>query len=412
MFDSLTLDNQRVLINLQGKKASFKCVKKPSEYTNMKTRIYHELLYELRIRNFNIPNVELSFSYNNETKEIDLYHMSGEDYNISLSYRTQSLSTIIIPHYNYSVYDDMSGQLVVYAGKNWKEDKKRFLNNRGIHTKMQGRDKWYLLYDLRASKPDKICEISEKQHKLFIRAKKIQELFDFDESFIYTLENYYYNTYYFLNNDDCGREYLANYNECKYYHLIDMDYHVYGWVYKNVIQYLKSLPIPELLPFHNIFKEPTLQKITYKIPDLYLSGRNSTKYEEYFNRVCYEKKLKVSPSYRLLSLSESVKNIKNPLKQLAYEGFVWCVEEYDVPRSKFNENEVRPFFKISLKIANEVYVIDVSDNKTKEEVVESFIPINEYNGEYKKEMFLICRDIRADEIVLHEKLKNKLYGKK
>lgn len=412
MWDSLSLNNQRILINLHGKRPKFDCVKNPTKYTDMKTRMYHELLYELRIRNFNIPNVDLSFGYNDETKEIDLYYMKGENYNISCSKISQSFSTISIPHYVCSVYDDMSGELVVYAGKNWEADKKQFLNNRGIHTKMQGRDKWYLKYDLRAYREKKSCKVSDKQHNFFIRKRKINELFEFEEEFIYSLKNNYHNHYYFLNDDDCGREYSAGSNECQYYHLIDIDFYLYGWVYKNVILYLKNLPIPESLPIHEIFKEPKHQKINYKLPELYLSGRrNSTKYEEYFNRLCNEKKLKITPSYRLASLGHDLSNIKNPLKDLAYEGFIWCVEKYDVPKSKYNEKEVRPFFKLSLKMANDVFVIDISGEKSIEDIIETLKPINEYNGEYSEEMFLICRNIRDNEIVLSEKIKNKLYGK-
>jgi hypothetical protein len=402
MFDTLTLDNQRVLINLHGKKPTFKYVKNPSKYTDMKTRIYHELLYELRIRNFNIPNIELFFSFNEETKEINLYYMNGENFNISLSNRSEIFNTITIPYYKYSLYDDMSGSLTVYVGRNWETDKNRFLNNLGIHTKMQGRDKWYLKYDLRASQPKKSCKVSEKQHKLFSRIRKIQELFEFDDNFINNRKNNYYNVFYFLNEDDCGREYSADSNECQYYHLIDIDFYIYGWVYKNVIQYLRSLPIPELLPFYKIFKEPKHQKINYKLPELFLSGRNFTKYEDYYKN-CYEK-LKISPSKRLASLGYDLNNIKNPLKLLAYEGFIWGVEKYDVSPSKFNENDVKPFFKISLKIANDVFVIDASC-KTFDEIIETFKPINEYNGEYEEgeEVFLICRNIRNDEIILNEK---------
>jgi hypothetical protein len=356
--------------------------------------------------------MEFEFSFNDATKEITLYYIKGNDFRLSLSDRNHTLTTISIPYYECSVYDDMSGQLIVYTGGNWNKDKKRFLGHRGIHTKMQGRDKWYLQYSLQPYKPKEKCENSEIQHNKFLRSKKLQELFGFEKGVFDTFENNYYKEYFFLNDDDCGREYSAGINDCQYYRLSDIEYYIYNWVYKNVLGYIKNLPIPEFLPTYKIFKEPKNKKIKYNLPDLFLSCRNSTKYEDHYNNICNENKLEVCPSFRLSSLNEDLSKIKNPLKELTYEGFVWCLKEYDRKPSRFDKNEGKPFFKISLKYSNEVYVIDVSGDKTKEEVIETFKPIDEYNGEYKEEIFLVCRNIRTEELVLNERLKNKLYGKK
>jgi hypothetical protein len=377
----------------------------------MRTYLYHELIYEIRIRNFNIPNIKLDFYFNDKTQEIFLHQISGEDFYLYLSQSSNSIQNITIPYYKYSVYDDMSGSLNVYVGGNWNVDKKRFICGYDmLHTKMSGKPKWYLDYDLRRTSIRVKCNVSEKTHNLFTRRRKIANILELDE--VNGDKKYidgFNDDFFFINDDDVGREYVADEHECQYYYLNDIDSHIFNWINKTVLSYIKSLPIPDLLPINKIFKEPKHQKISYKIPELYLSDVLNIcgcKYSDYSDIFLYEKEnFKISPSFRLVNLSTKIDNIKNRHKDIFREGFIWCVEYYDGKKRKY-DNFAKPFFKISLQIANDVYVINGDNSISSDDRLESFKSIIEYNGEYEQEIFLICRNIRKNEIKIlknHEK---------
>lgn len=390
--DFFTLKDKRVLINLYGKTPKLDTTL--HFQTSLETLCYH-ILNEVKKRNFEIDGIDIDFLYKQEKKSeknindiIEISSISGENFRISFSQKR--LDFIQIPKKEISLYRDTGDvDLTIYVGDKWEEDKERFYYKVKTNSKLNNEKKWYLKYSTSTHKNISTNGKHGKEedfHNLIQREIKIKKIFnDYKVNFQDEIRNIY-----FLPDNDLNREYTPEGDELDFYYTDDIFYIFYKWLEKNVYNKIKKLDRPPKKPIKEIFKEPEKIKIDNNILD-----KLNPIYTVVDNLIDYENYGCIFPSYRLLYLGDRIKKKDSKYYDIVNDGFIWSYNKED----KILNQKSKHIFKLHLKHANEVYVIN-SKNIDQHERAKSIIFINDYKGEYKNPMVIIRRKLLKDEIEL------------
>lgn len=169
-------------------------------------------------RNWNIPGIHFKFDSYSGVRHVS--KIWGSDFQIHFC-RVQGrlnehfndmagVHSVSIPKMEISVYEDESGpRLHVYIGENWEEDKKWFIGGIKIHSKKDKKPRLYLLYRGGCKKPK-----SPGMQFVYLNTRPP----------------------YLVNDDDSGREYSAEGEECLYYETSKIFKQFTTWLEDNVLK--------------------------------------------------------------------------------------------------------------------------------------------------------------------------------
>lgn len=381
----------------------------PKAKKNQFDEVCVKIVKAIEKRNWKVPGLTIKFSVygSGESKYCYIKNIYGDDFKLDFckvedeleGYNDKSvLFQVTIPFQQMRVYGDESlPTYYLYVGKDWNKDKKEFIHNIKAIAKLIGKPKTYLKYE------GKKCDGSNQL---------------------------------LVNTNDLGREYSPEGNEHTEFVLDEKFKEFTDWLYKNVLEYILSFPEAEVI------NPPVIPNklIPYKgMWDIIFSISN----EPFKKRIEIGKKNleELEPedrhaslhSYRCLIYFSLGGNDKETPK-VAFGEYIWCDTNQDITsKSSYNSLnfEIRNgYFRgwdkklivaISLKYANDVYVIDNAPfDETRKQIFESIaprntltdeeltkayvargktiIPINEYKGGYKEPLVLIRRELDFNEI--------------
>ena len=371
MENYFTLDKQDCLIELNGEKARYSS-RGYNCFGHKNDKIIRELVLEFRKRNFNMEGFDFDFVFEPETKEVKLFRAENK----ALNLRIVGENTIRIKGKEICVYDDGSGSLDLYCGKDWDKDKNEFCDGRKFHRKMDGFNRILLHYSLYRGK------------------------FDYDS--------------------DCGRGHDLESGDESAYSLGAINDQIYEEI-EWILEMVKQQPVP--VRIGNLFQEPE---------PIYLT--NPLFKDSFFQGFCdadLSKIKDIKPGWRLLSLSTIPP--EHLLSGIMTDGFIYLdIVNKDSgkllqPKDTvyWNQRNLSTFI-VTPKCYNNFYVLDASifedlknkwfeENKECErmpmenvneiyfEQAKSLVPINEYKGNYNKPVILVNRSIGVGEL---KELKN------
>ena len=363
--------------------------------------VTERIVRELEKRNWSVPGITVDFhTYGTgEAKYRRVEYVYGENFKLyfgrpqgTLSSKrndTAAIHELWIPNEELRVYDDKSGPTYfLYVGDDWELDKRWFMDSIKVHSKLRKKPRKYIKYK--------------------------RNLRDLSE---------------LIYNNDLDREYEPEGDEPRRIYLPELYDHFKIYLEENVLQYIESFPEEEAV------EEPAVELIPYEGP-----------WKEIFSLCDYDEKRRITQGMidpqkltpenrhayfgtgrRLVGLSVQ-NNGKFPEK--AYDGFIWADPNPEARNYGYLNKQIKNamgsirdefFVSISLKYANEVYVVDnalfdetrmrlfeqiapretLSDeelNLAYAERAKTLIPITEYKGGYKEPLVLICRELDFDEI--------------
>lgn len=367
-----TLKDKGPLINLNGRKPKFVKNAFKGFSSELQTAL-NTLEEEMYLRNFNVPGFELEFCFNIDRCEIDIFKLTNWD----LGFRMTSDWEINIKGKEVSIHSDGSGSLDLYVLDNWERDKKEFMDGVKFHRKMDGKSRLCIHYNL------------------------------WNATFTAT--------------DDIGRGYAPEGDEPKSFSKRTVEKELLEQV-NIVLAEIRKTPVAEVI--EDVFSEPEpvyLSNDLFKGTVFYAFCNDYNQSEARTNGL--------SPGKRLLNLG--VKLPEHPLAKTMHEGFVYlevCKED-DVPPTKPTDTRKHNYservgpFTIVPKHVNDFYVIDASVFETKkaewfaanptqeylsdalmadferDEAV-TIVPINDYQGGYKKPVVIVNRRIWPEEVAV------------
>lgn len=360
-------------------------------YINDKEQFSNAIISEFRKRNFKVDGINAEFSFTDKNFDrIELSKITGDDFN--LTFNRGILESALIPEMELNIYSDGSLSFYKYVGSNWDLDKNKFYSNK-VDSKLKNESKFYLRYN-KGRKFNGVTSLEEITHKKYERLSKMRDLHIESE---FNFNNLYYDGGHnplLVFDDDLGREYTPEEGECEYYYIDDIMYHVYTWVYDNVYLKIKNTPIPEFLKDEKLFKKPDAIPLNYD---------NNCFYQTRIYDIDNKAKI-LYPNYRVLPYSQRLLDShESKYFNIVNDGFIWLKQfnELDTPKAYIHSIDI---LKVTLKNANEVYVIDNTESSIKRS--KSMVHINDYKGGYKNEIIVVRRIIRSDELSV---VKNKNY---
>jgi len=360
--------------------------------------VCEKIVRALEKRNWNVSGIQVEFSDsgNGEENYRQVYEIKAEDFKLWFS-RIQgminsrendcaAIAEIIIPKKELGVYEDESGPTYyTYVGNNWENDKKSFMNDSKVNSKLDNKPRTYLQYNGSCS-----CK------------------------------TYYHSRHSSLvNYDDFGREYKAREGEPTSFRTDQVFQEFNEWLQENVLQKIESveeatnvepttepnIPYPkELGPFY--------VKIGLRKYNRIIKGKEN------------KDQLKPSERYalrgggnRLVSLG--IRNDES-IPEKAYDGFKYC----SLKKPELEKDDTRvAVVRISPKNANNIFVADNAPaRKYKEEYFKqnpnmsrlpqesyeesrrcsgrTIVPIHQYKGNYEDPVVLIegSRELSFDEV--------------
>ncbi len=193
--------------------------------------VTNKIFSALEKRNWNVPGITVTFDcYGAPRERYGMVHsIEGKDFILTFCRVIDSLSNdhnnyagcykIVIPKYELSYHDDLSGSLTYYTGKKWRKDRERFKHNTKGHSKMYKKEKWYLHYKLSNTHPS---------------TKGIN-----------------YTTFgdlpkFFVPNNDLGREYDPQGREPRFFFVQEVYQRIARWLTEHVLEKINTTPMSDI----------------------------------------------------------------------------------------------------------------------------------------------------------------------
>lgn len=369
--------------------------------------VCERIVRELEVRGWNVPDMSVTF-YDYGTGE-EKYRMvngiKGKDFCLHfcriqkrLSHSRNdiaAISEITIPKKQLDVFDDESGpSYYLYVGHNWEKDQNDFFSSIKVNSKLNKKARKYLVYK----------GVACQGRSQILR-----------------------------NNDDLGREYklLPTDRKKSEYKTNDVFSDFDQWLRKNVLEYILKQPVTGKLE-EKIVEVPVPEGFEWSYTMVSDEDVDRIKSIQSGHEIPKWQIYGLIPEYRFVTLDIGSEGIPPQ----AYEGSIYCkvgklermisrgevINTDDISKCVFGS--YKNIVQINLKNGNDVYIADLSGKEeylknifennpkqsclTDEQYRESMAipgrtlkPIGKYtDGDYKKPIILINRDLAVDEIVL------------
>lgn len=342
--------------------------------TNQKRKSIQD---ELQKRNFDIPGIDIEFYINGTDKTISIACIECHTTDI----RLVSDYSIRYKGFVMTLFEDNSGSLEVYCGKDWESDRHEFLHTQHHHREMNGMSRIVLQYDTNTG-------------------------------------------YVFQATDDCRRGHYPTGSEPLSYGIDAAESIILDGLDK-LLDHIKSHPEQSIDA--NLFTEP--MPVTLKNESPLKKARIFTNLDDY-KMAEYEHQTDrnaqvLEVSWRLLSLGVTLP--EHPLAYIMHDGFIHC--DVQLPNGERQDNiwhsNSGTTVEVKLTSMNNVYVVDaaacdryrdewfknnpearqMSNESYKELCVAramTMVPINDYDGSFEKPVVLIGRPLTKKEIIMIE----------
>lgn len=395
MIINFTLDDKSNLIDLPDNQ-SVVFINPFVGNTDVISKFMKHLFFMLKMRNYSVDGINLKFAYSTYSKGVVLSEMYNDEFRICFS--SSGIYSINIPKIELNYYDDTDTyKLYRYVGDDWDADKNQFINGHRCNSRLRGKKKIYLVYDMGSRKINE-CQVSQNYHKKMTRLMKLESVLN-DGVNLYDFTNITSSNRTLVYNNDLDREYSPDNNEISYYSINDILFEVFTWLYNNVYLKVKnSKESDEVIQPNVLFKKPEKIKITNSEYIDYTYKLDTNIYFRYNDMILPTDGL-LMPTLRFLPLSTIVND------NLKYASIVYdaCFEF----RPMNDDSKILSYLLVSLKYANHVYVYNL-DEIGVDNIVKSIIPINEYRHNYEKPALIIKRGLYPDEYKIFDNTKSEI----
>ncbi len=393
------------------------------EYEILDT-VTNKIFSALENRNWNVPGITVEFGLYGRGEEMYqvVRSIEGDDFLIyflrvigRLGERwnnTAGCYKIVIPQYELSYHEDLSGSLTYYTGKNWRRDRKRFKHGTKVNSKLHKKQKWYVRYGLTNTHP----------------STKGMDYTSFGEL-----------PKFFVANNDLGREYDPQGREPKFFPVQEVYKRIAGWLTEHVLEKINTIPSSPVYidPFLNQDNQKPIPMPKIDLPVFYTGidmGHIVEKLKKSTSLTPFHtgRGLRVLP-WGARGNDESVPDVAN-------DSFIWAgtakgdvvntMDDIEVGRwySPFERDFGSATYReqpvvLKPKVANNVYIFDAAladirreeiiaalgdrTRLTDEEVddfqrasARTLVPITEYQGGFIQPVMVINRYLTLDEIEL------------
>ncbi len=180
-----------------------------------------QIIRELEKRNWRIPGLQIE--YGNSCGYWYVRTIKSDEFKIwfcrtqgELNERVNNIAApteIIIPKNHLTFHEDESGPAYYYyVGKNWKKDRKGFMNETKVHSKLKGRSRTYLCYKGAAT----------EEGGYTYRNKRMP---------------------YLVHDSDLGREYSPTHSEPKFFVTEEVFTMINSYLKEHVLSKILSVPV-------------------------------------------------------------------------------------------------------------------------------------------------------------------------
>ena len=370
-----TLSNPKTLIDLNGRKPKFINHFKDGGVTHKLRSACYTIIEELADRNFDVPGFDVDFSFNEETAEIKVFRISSEKFD----FRMVSDYGLSIKGKQALIFNDGSGSLSVYVGKDWEAEKKEFFYSGLVNRKHHGKSRISLHYDFR---------------------------------------NHYFGSGEFKFTDDGGRNHDLEEGDPSCYALWEIEKELNAYMADVVLDICLCPPAGKR---KQVFVEPEPE---YLYNDIF---KDSAFYVFKDSNYADQEEKGIYPSIRLVNLSSPVPK-DHPLKKEMHDGFIYMEIATEAPNEatatkvyNYLGRERVDVFAVIPKNYNNFYVLDAGlarqnvnkwfdENPTEDrmpqgaadilymEQANTMVPINEYKGGYINPIIICNRILRPEEL--------------
>lgn len=366
--------------------------------------VAERIVRALEKRNWKVPGISVEFDTygSGEAKFKKVSEIHGKNFKLyfcrfqgRLKGRwndTAALHEVYIPKQIIGVYSDESGpSYYLYVGENWDEDKEWFMNSIKVHAKIKQEPRKYLRYK----------------------------------------GNHYTKATELVSDNDLDREYSPMGDEPRRFNLDEKFKEFTSWLEEYVLNYILSFTEEEVI-------EDIKELVPYKGPwDTVFSLCDVWDAKRIFQGMENPNELPLEKRHASFGNGKRLVPLDIPCKkrfpEVAREGFIWCDINYEITQnSKKDDISIYVSMEmsslctnyivaVSLKYANDVYVVDNAAYEEKRQQIfeaitpryslterelgdvlaaraATIVPVTEYKGDYKKPMILINRELDFDEI--------------
>jgi hypothetical protein len=340
---------------------------------------------------------------------------------------TAAISDIIIPMMELRVYEDESGPTYyVYVGNDWDSDKKHFVDQYKINSKLNGEPRTYLKYK-------GACNCSSTRGASFEAVSFLTANLMGDRKALraMTHEHRGRRSPILVHDNDLNREYDLEDGEEPMYQTADVFAEFTQWLDGNILQKILATPVVvehvdhfamETTPFPDTIG-PIYCFGEYHDAERVRQGNVDASKLAADDRYGF-----TGSGYRLASLG-----VRGDFPEVAYDGFKWCafgdvaedtsIDDLVVPgHYRWSDREAY-VFRLKLNRANGVYVAEnaafenrrqamfeaikprdrLTDDKVNQAIAAraaTIVPITEYDGTFQEPVVLVNREIGLDEVEL------------
>lgn len=417
-----------------------------------------QIVRELEKRNWQVPGIDVEFDeygsgaqkFRNvswiKSQDFQLWFcrvqrtMPGGRYN-----DVAAVNKIVIPKKELHVYDDESGPtFYLYVGSDWKRDRKQFMNDPKINSKLKGKPKMYLEY--RGG-----CDCQNIAGASFEAIGFLTATLTGDAEALARMHHTHQDCRppLLVHTNDLGREYDPGGDEPKLFHTAEVMKEFKQYLEEVVLKNIMSHPIPAEKVDAFVSPKP----ITFPwivIPGALFCFGDHSDMERIKQGKVDPDKLEPADRYSLSGSGYRLISLDMPndgtVPEIAYESFLWCgispaiwidnipgsFDTLHIPGYHRWADRERFLIRVKPNKANNIYIADHAPYEkrrkklgnslknrnrfTDAEVADftrararTIIPISEYRGNYKKPVVLINRELSFDEVeVVSELHENRL----
>lgn len=377
-----------------------------------------QIVRALEERNWDVPGINVEFDvYGSGDEKYRMVHcIKGDDFklwfcriqgrlNLTLN-DIAAVTEIVIPKKELHVYEDESGPtLYVYSGKNWSEDKERFLTGSKLDSRRREEPRWYLQYK-------GACNCDAR-----ILGAQMTHTHQGDRSPLLIVDH------------------EVNKGEPRQYRTWDVFHEFTLWLKNDLLA--KILEQPAADERIDVFRED-ITPYPDNIEPIFCFGEADDARRVYQGTLD-PTELEPSKRYGLMGSGYRLLSERNDgtVPKIAHDGFRWCgfgqitdeapVDSLEVPGHNWQYDNERFVFRIKPNRADGIYVADhaqyeqrrkelVEETEAKEpgrkrftdaEVADfscararTIVPITEYDGSFEQPIVLVNRELDFDEVEL------------
>ncbi len=413
------------------------------------------IVRSLEERNWRVPGIEVEFDVygSGEQKFRLVREIRGQDFKLYFC-RVQGLipggrwndiaavTEIVIPKKELHVYDDESGPtFYLYVGKDWEQDRRKFMSSSKVNSKLCKHPKMYLKYK-------GACNCQSTSKASFEAIGLLTSLINRDAEKLSRLTHTHERrrSPLLVHDNDLGREYEPEPNgkwnwsmwkrepgELTMFRTADVMAEFKKYLEDVVLKQIVSHPIPtekvDLFALSPTMPFPSSVGPLFCFAE-YRDAERIRQGQENVEKLPKEDRYGlIGSGYRLAPW-----NVRNDgtVPEIAYEGFLWCgigevtpetpIESLEIPGHYRRDDCERFVIRVTANRANDIYIADHAayekrrkelgdamekgrDRFTDDEVADfirararTIIPISEYKGGYEQPVVLVNRELSFDEV--------------